>query len=291
MVKVQHGWQSHNINDLEHLTSSQGSPIPAGSDQRRPPAYPIANGSSADYPRFMQPSARSFAMPEYDSGSPPKTIMSPMNGDAQKRLADHQLSSFEVAPSYESFWREHEESGGHRTTHAGNPPIGGPSLAPPVDILPRNPRRLVSLATQPPALRTNGLRNSKGYINPRTPSPKKPSTMRTPSQQAAVEKDAVETLLFMSSPGNSDYRPHTAPSGTPLRSEFTSHASQASHTSAVVGNEAQAQGVQPDGTLLASQQSQSKVRERKPLSDADINKMLDRMPDTSSSDDDDALDR
>jgi len=266
MVKVQHGWQSHNISELEHLTSSQGSPISAGSDQRRPPAYPIANVPS--------------------SGSPQTTTMNSMNGDSQKEIAEYQHPSSLVGASYESFWREHEGSGGQTPSYARGPPIRGPSLAPPVDILPRNPRRPDYTARQPPALRTNNLHNPKGHLSPRTPSPKKTSKMRTPSQQAAVEKDAVETLLFMSSPGNSDYRPRTAPSGTPLRSEFTPHASQTSHTSAFVSNEARSQGLQPDGTHLASQQQQPKLQGRRPLSDADINKMLDEMPDTSSSDDD-----
>lgn len=290
MVKVQHGWQSHNISELEHLTSSHGSPNPTGPDQRRLPTYPIANGPSTDYPQFMQPSPRSFGLPDHDSGSPSKTTIKSMNGDAQKGVACHQLPSHQVAPSYESFWREHEGVGGQTAINAKNPSVGGPSLAPPVDILPRNPRHLDSLARQPPTLHTNNLRSPKGYIDPKTPSPRKSSTMRTPSQQAAVEKDAVETLLFMSSPGNSDYRPHTAPSGTSLRSKFTPYASQASFSSAFVSNEARSQD-EPDGTLVATQQQQPKAQARRPLLDADINDMLDEMPDTSSSDDNDPQDR
>lgn len=279
MLKVQHGWQSHNIGELEQLTSSRTLQIPAGPDQRRPPAYPIASSPSAEDLQFMRPSARSFDMPDDGSGSWSKTTINTTDSVAQKESTDHQRPSFQVAPSYESFWREHEGGGGQIVTNARNILVEGPSLAPAVDIIPRNSRRLDSLVSQPPPLRTSNLRNPKGPINPRTPSPKKSSTMRTPSQQAAVEKDAVETLLFMSSPGNSDYRPHTAPSGTPLRSTFAPYASQASPTSASVSKE---------GTLSALQQQQPpNVQANRPLSDADINRMLDKMPDTSSSDDDD----
>ncbi len=289
MLKVQHGWQSHNIGELEQLTSSRGSQIPAGADQRRPPAYPIANSPSAEDLQFLQPSARSIDMPDDGSGSWPRTTINTIDSVAQKEITDHQRPSFQVAPSYESFWREHEGGSGQIATNARNILVEGPSLAPAVDIIPRNSRRLDPLVTQPPTLRTSNLRNSKGPINPRTPSPKKSATMRTPSQQAAVEKDAVETLLFMSSPGNSDYRPHTAPSGTPLRSTFTPYASQASPNSAFVSKEARSRGMQPDGTLSALQQQHQSpdLQAKRPLSDADINRMLDKMPDTSSSDDDD----
>jgi hypothetical protein len=71
------------------------------------------------------------------------------------------------------------------------------------------------------------------HVSTSSPSPK-----RTPSQNAAMEADAVETLLFMASPVNSGYHPNTSaaaesnqrstapPSSSqpsPLRTQFHDH--------------------------------------------------------------------
>lgn len=285
MVKVQHGWQSHNISELEHLTSNQGSPLSAGSDQQRRPAYPVPNGPPADHQQFVQPSAH---ISKCSSTSPQRTATTPTHGQYPKEASDYEPSISQTGSSYESFWREHEDSRVANAIKARNPPIGGPSLAPPVDIVPRNPRRLDTSMRQPPSLFTTNLHSPNRHMGPKTPSPKKPSKLRTPSQQAAVEKDVVESLLFMSSPGNSDYRPHTAPSGTPSMSEIAHHASQTSYPSASVRDAAKIHSGQPNYPVS---NSQSLSRSRRPLSDAEINKMLDEMPETSSSDDEEPHDQ
>lgn len=284
MVKVQHGWQSHNISELEQLTSNQGSPISAGSDQPRLPAHAISMDPLAESQGFMQPAVRTPRLPDYDSRLPQVATATAAYGDRQKENTNYSVPA-QTRASYESFWRDHEEGGGPNARRAQNSASGEPFLAPPVDILPRGSGRLETTTRQPPALRTN-MYCPTGHLNPRTPSPKKQPKMRTPSQQAAVEKDAVETLLFMSSPGNSDYRPHTAPSGTPLRSEFTPQASRTSHTSIYTIQEAGPPSSQPGRIPLPSHtQPQQQPPSSRQLSDAEINKMLDEMPDTSSSDD------
>ena len=72
-------------------------------------------------------------------------------------------------------------------------------LAPPADIVP-GARRRPYHANQPP----NGYRSVKAL---------RPTGIkqRTASQNAAMEADAVETLLFMASPGNSSHHPSTSP--------------------------------------------------------------------------------
>lgn len=285
MVKVQHGWQSHSLSELEQLTSNQGSPITAGSDQRRLPAHAVAPDPLAESQGFMQPAVRTPELPEYESRLPQVAMATTAYGDHRKENTNYPFPA-PISASYESFWREHEEGSGPTARYAHNTANGGPFLEPPVDIIPRDSGDLESTTRQPPALRTTNIYNPTGHLNPRTPSPKKQPKMRTPSQQAAVEKDAVETLLFMSSPGNSDYRPHTAHSGTPLRSEFTPQACRPSHTSGYRNQEAGSLSSQPGRTSLASHpQPQRQPQSNRQLSDADINKMLDEMPDTSSSDD------
>ena len=62
------------------------------------------------------------------------------------------------------------------------------------------------------------------HVSTSSPSPK-----RTPSQNAAMEADAVETLLFMASPGNSSYHPNTSGAAeSNLRSTAPTSSSQPS---------------------------------------------------------------
>ncbi len=97
-------------------------------------------------------------------------------------------------------------------------------LAPPADIVPGAQRR-PHHASQPP----NGYRSVRTLKATGT-------KQRTASQNAAMEADAVETLLFMASPGNTSHHPSTSLGNTsaarpsaatssptsPLGSEFPS---------------------------------------------------------------------
>lgn len=108
-------------------------------------------------------------------------------------------------------------------------------LAPPANIVSGSRRR--------PRPNGNGGPNGAYTLSSYTPSrhlhvsTSSPSPKRTPSQNAAMEADAVETLLFMASPGNSGYHPSpsgavesalrsTAPTSSqpsPLRTQFQFH--------------------------------------------------------------------
>lgn len=74
-------------------------------------------------------------------------------------------------------------------------------------------RRRRSSATHPPPFLGSAQRKYHSDIgaNQRTPITPRAGILRMPSQQA--EKDAVDTLLFMSSPKNSQHYPHTTPVG------------------------------------------------------------------------------
>lgn len=95
----------------------------------------------------------------------------------------------------------------------------GGGLAPAADIQ-AGRRRRSSVSHPPPPLLGASQRKHASDLGagPRTPATPRAGILRMPSQQA--EKDAVDTLLFMSSPNNSQrfpYNSQTAPS--PLRAE------------------------------------------------------------------------
>ena len=275
MVKVRHGWESQNIRELENLTSNQVSPISAVSEHRPLHAVPFTSDISLYSPPIMQQDSHDPPALTYGNASPRQAIFDAACRKQEEGQTNHVRPSPQIGAGYESFWREHK--GDSAPTAMPN----RPSLAPPVDLLPLDARNSDFASRRPPALSTNDIGNPKSQPLLRTPSPKKSSQMRTASQQAAVEKDVVETLLFMSSPVNSGYYPPSLPSGTPLRSEFMPQMTyDARH------------GVSPiresrrDMSNFEAIPGQAQVVSRQPLSDAQINEMLDEAPDTSSSDED-----
>ncbi len=189
MVKVQNGWQTRSLDELESIASSS----------------PKSHASP-----FHQGPARGAAFsPRGPPGSKINRTWSDSSSSEGSRSEPHRgtLSS----PSHI------RANGQHRR-----------ALAPPVDILPGFRRR--------PTPNDTGL-----HAPPGRQFHSRPTSQRTPSQQGAMEADAVETLLFMASPNNSGYKPPSQASQesslrstlnfsaqtSPLRSQF----SQASVTS------------------------------------------------------------
>lgn len=81
-------------------------------------------------------------------------------------------------------------------------------------------RRRSSISHAPPPLLGSSQRKHYSDLGagPRTPATPRAGILRMPSQQA--EKDAVDTLLFMSSPNNSQRHPHASqPAPSALRAE------------------------------------------------------------------------
>lgn len=207
MFKVQNGFQSHSLDQIEAM-ALQKTTSPTSTPQRQPTIYsPSSTFRATDSP--------------YSPGKRDSTQQSP---DDRVRLAHQPQQPDSSLRSPRS-----QDSGGVRASWQSIPntvtldnagsqhsPYRGPTLAPPADIHPRNPRRPRTDGLQQPRLdmRTihgNGINGSSlpmgSSITPSTPPRRPASNIGTPNAKSAEEQDAVETLMFMSSPGNSAYYP------------------------------------------------------------------------------------
>ncbi|KAI1299575.1 hypothetical protein F5Y03DRAFT_248472 [Xylaria venustula] len=187
MVKVNNGWQSHSIDEVESLASQAASPASSTSTLHG------RHGSSAS-PRISLAGFRQTA------SNPSSMATSP-------------VVQFPPGRPYEPYWRESVS----KVSSTTSPVSQVPTLAPPAPIQPRqalptNPRRNSNARYTPAYL------SHSHHSSPHTPSQPSPlqSTpgqhhLRTPSvdpilfspPQNPREREALETLLFMSSPGNS----------------------------------------------------------------------------------------
>ena len=270
MVKVQNGWQSQTINDLEILTSNQNSPNSEASERGHLHALALGNNPPTDSPHLMQASVCASRITVNSENPPRKDALSAARGRYPQELGPLRSPVCQVGSAYESFWREHEGNASS-ITEATTVPPGGLSLAPPLDIIPRRSRARDVTNQAPP------LSKPQTCLYPKTPSPKKPPNLRTPSQQAAVEQDAVETLLFMSSPNNSGYYPCIEPARIPPKGVVMSHTEDTSRLGGLPhGN------LGDSASLTPSLKQQSMSTDA--LTDACVDRLLDEMPDTSSSD-------
>lgn len=179
MLKVQNGWQSNSLDEVESMASQAASPTSSTSTIHRhkdASASPRVNlpSTAVQYP---QPPSQDESRNRTKTNSPPARASS-----------------------------------------------NGRGLAPPAPIRPSaghvpNKRRH-SNARNAPKLNTLGYAGSPH--TPAQPSPLLTSHMRQPDRpnlsphQNVREQDAIETLLFMSSPGNSANMKHAfSPSGSP----------------------------------------------------------------------------
>ena len=283
MVKVQNGWQSRNINELENKSSHEISPISAISSQRRGYEPSLVDAiQTVHYTSPQSPKRVSMANKSDDVFSQtPRIYPDQVGGWSQNEDIERSLPKSQLRATYESFWREHEGVSTSQQFKARSLPIERPALAPPIDLIPRDDHRS---GRQLPLMHSQGPYSEEKHRNhmlldiPITPPPPKASEMRTQSQQAAFEKDAVESLLFMSSPGNSGFHPlYTLPC-TLLRNKSAPHASQTDYAIPLERNEERDQG---SSVRMIRTTSQPQL-----LSEADIDKLLDEMPETSSSDED-----
>ena len=199
MVKVNHGWQSHTIDQIESLTSQAASPCSTAS------TIHLRNGSSTS-PQL------SNAQYQHGSNITPATGRHP----------------FPDRPM-DSYWTDSPHSTSRGSS--ASPVKSSQGLAPPVSIQPshsfNNPRRTSNLS-QPPPFLSNSHQSS-----PYSGSEPTSSYLATARQRSALsegilvsphtnvrEQDAIESLLFMSSPGNSANLKHAFPpsSSQPLPS-------------------------------------------------------------------------
>ena len=146
--------------------------------------------------------------------------------------------------TYESFWREQGQKSGPLSANPTTSASKHPSLAPPADISvarrPNNSRRSETPRfTRPPTLLGRSSSDLSQNTQPpkggHSPTPRTPNRTSHPvnvilqrtNQKSDQERDAIETLLFMSSPGNSNNMNHTFPAPgqasaqpSPLRADF-----------------------------------------------------------------------
>lgn len=218
MLKVNNGWQSNSIDEVESLASQAGSPTSSTSTihgRRTLITSPRTNIAS------LQGQANTF----------------PINTIVQAPTQDFDLYSRNDPPSrtYESFWRDHSTPNPlptQRSSHALSHKL---SLQPPADIrpTPSSRRSHTPKFSEPPAIPGHGSNSSLNTPTPRTPNGRaeymEPKGIQTPTQKTIQEQDAMEALLFMSSPGNSGNMGHAfppparsqmSPQQSPLRTEF-----------------------------------------------------------------------
>ena len=210
MVKVNHGWQSNSIEEVESLASQKGSPTSSNSTLhgRRnlitSPRATIASfqGQISNVSRLSQAPPGDFDL--YSRSEP-------------------------TSRTYESFWADHSSANVpvHRITSPSK------TLAPSADIRPAplSRRSGTPKFAKPPAVPGHGSNSSYLAGSPHTPNRvdfRDSKPLQSQSQKTIQEQDAIETLLFMSSPGNSGNMGHTfppprtigSPQQSPLRAGF-----------------------------------------------------------------------
>ncbi|KAK4156132.1 hypothetical protein C8A00DRAFT_12931 [Chaetomidium leptoderma] len=206
MVKVNHGWQSQSIDQVETMVSQAASPASSAS------TIHLRNGSSAS-PQFSTISHRAS------------------NNTTPAMGPQHQHSSRAGDPQ----WGESPQSTSRGSSSSPVKTTHG--LAPPVSIQPAqhvgnprrepNPRHVPSLlsSSHHTSPRAGGLHTSP-YLAPGRHRSAISEAMFVSPHTNVREQDAIESLLFMSSPGNSANLKHAFPSSQPLPSSHSHAAPQ-----------------------------------------------------------------
>ncbi|KAK0119656.1 hypothetical protein ONS95_011093 [Cadophora gregata] len=288
MVKVNNGWQSNSIDEVESLASQAASPTSSTSTLH-------GRRNLISSPRTAMATLQSH------SSSASQTI--------QTLTPDFDLYPRGDQPSrtYESFWRDHSTPNFPPQRQSTQTPIISPpvskSLGPPADIRPTASSRRSGTPkfSKPPAMPNNGSNSPYNTSAPRTPLRtdfRDNPVIQTPVQKTIQEQDAIETLLFMSSPGNSGNMGHTfppprtqgSPQLSPLRTEFDSRARANQirrvefDTSAVsVSADSSEGGAEYRSKMRSKGLSQSKAKSE------EMNRFLDEMRDDSSSDEEEIM--
>ncbi|KAH6857112.1 hypothetical protein B0I37DRAFT_90132 [Chaetomium sp. MPI-CAGE-AT-0009] len=191
MVKVNHGWQSHSIEQVETLASQAASPASSAS------TIHLRNGSSAS-PQLSTVSHRASNNTTPATG--PQHHYSGRPGESQWRTSPQSTSRGNSASPV-------------KTSHG---------LAPPVSIQPSqhagnprrepNPRQIPSFLSRHTSPGAGGLHTSPYPAPGRHRSATTDGAMLVSPHTNVREQDAIESLLFMSSPGNSANLKHAFPS-------------------------------------------------------------------------------
>ncbi|KAL9029520.1 MAG: hypothetical protein Q9196_002247 [Gyalolechia fulgens] len=274
MFKVQNGWQSHNLNELEAMVRPQSSSSSTLPQLQRPTPSPTSPTTRLQHPSKELRATQGSPPGPHAAHKPPQPLepcYTPSFHHAD--IADGVLRQNRATPSNQN------------PNSAPHSPYRGPTLAPPVDILPRNARPLYASNAKLPSLNTNSILH-KNTVDPYLPSsrstapstpPRRPAAaIRTPSQKAAMEKDAVETLMFMSSPGNSGHHPASYGTNSPVPNNTAISPKRVGFAPATSRPNIQS-------PLMSQPLEPAKL-----ATAADIDRVLDEMPDRYSSSDDES---
>lgn len=209
MLKVNNGWQRNNIDQIEQFASQKASPTSATFPES---IYRRAYAS----PRSAAPSIiRGVSSGSSDSdsylGSPNTGTFTPAHGSIVHfgaKTSSPQTKSWSTRPFSQNAHGKAAASGvmaAHSNLAAAT---SNPILAPPADISPPSRNRRTEMSRKP--LSPAQIKHLPNLMGPRTPVQNPRATLiRTPTEQARAEKDALDTLMFMSSPGNSANYGHT----------------------------------------------------------------------------------
>ncbi|KAI9789410.1 MAG: hypothetical protein M1816_006070 [Peltula sp. TS41687] len=276
MLKVQRGWESHSLDEVEALTSQQASPTSLKGTLDRHPLRQSPLGAASWTSMSRQSSGLSENSPlspfpasqrivhGHDSldanhlRSRPTGRAWPVNASESHGGGPLESPSSNLTShTYESFRRGQtgtNTASAKRPFEASKTSTGNvssaqqrpPALAPAVDLIPstitsshpgqqererERPDNLhspihassqISSVTSP----TNSISTTVQVTPTARPrlsfaEGKRPLSLRTPSQteKASMEQDAVETLLYMSTPGGN--RIHQAPHNTPASAQYS----------------------------------------------------------------------
>ncbi|KAJ5287280.1 hypothetical protein N7478_002966 [Penicillium angulare] len=208
------------LRGLESLSEASTS-IPGGvtpTQALTPTSHPQHSSTSINTPRNFQSHHRSQSAISSNPGklapfpklAPPVDII-PSNGDTRRRRPNPNsiTKEFNRSPYARHHRRHHSVQEPSITKTLGSPPVLGPG---PTHI--------------PPSARLPLSAQHEVYRS------------RTHSQSTAMEQDAIETLLFMSSPENSQYRSSPRPL-LPPTSQLSLNESIHSQTNGVASDQSQ----------------------------------------------------
>jgi hypothetical protein len=219
MIKVQNGWQTRSLDEVESLASQSPRSTVSG------------------FGHFHDP----------------QTLLSPrtaMSRNYQRESSESDSSESVVAVDGRGLFEMGSGQGPPRR-----------ALAPPVDIVPSSRRRPTP---------NSAYQGVNGAHSARQQSSRPLNSQRTPSQNAAREADAVETLLFMASPNNSGYNP---PARASQESSLRAEQAFSSQTSPLRAQFSQTSVTSPKRVAFSDDGSVDKA--------ALINRILDDLSDDS----------
>lgn len=252
-AKVERSWQSRGGDDRDQSRSQQSmSPTASTStirDSKRILGSPRIEMSRSER-QWYSGSPESFATSAPDLFTPhnsnslngwtriapgsPMDLTSPIRSTASRSS----VPPPQTAPSDRPRLAPPVDivsSSGSSSRRCSNP--NGTSLASSYDPYPRHRRHFSQqelrasntagsngiLVPGTPPLQNLRLQSGSNYLTPSISS-NMPPKERTPSQNALMEQDAIETLLFMSSPENSGYHPGSRPRHTNLSTSIEAQA-------------------------------------------------------------------